>query len=167
MFIIPENNRWSCLPASFSMACDVAFPEFIRMIGHNGDDRPYNDKSLRRGISIQECVDVAWKLGFAVTSIERYPALAPICGSKEFCYVYTKDASLARFMQYLSITQRGVLEGIRQRPDGLWAGHACAWDGNLIYDPSHRMYKFEDSEKNNFHVSGLLILTEVHNGQEK
>jgi len=167
MFIIPENNKWSCLPASFSMACGVSFSKFIDMIGHNGDDRPYVDKSKRRGFHIQECIDVAWQLGFATTLIERYPATIYSYGDTEVCPIYTPEVvSLARFVQYLNVTKRGVLEGIRQRKDGSLAGHACAWDGSLIFDPSHRAYKFEDSEANNFKPIGLMILTEVHHDEE-
>ena len=164
MFIIPDNNKWSCLPAAFSMACGASFSMFIEMIGHNGDARPFKDTTKRRGFNLQECIDVAWQLGFATTAIDKIPALMHTLGSTDIVKVYSDEAGLARFMHYLSSTKQGVLEGMRHRLDGSLAGHACAWDGFLVFDPSHRVYKFEDCERNNFHVTGLLIVTEVWNG---
>ena len=164
MFTIPTNNRWSCLPASFSMACNCPFTDFINFLGHDGDTRPYKDKSKRRGFHPQECIDVAWKLGFTCTPIERYPALVYSYNDTEILPIYFRgsdDGNMARFMLYLQSTQRGVIEGIRKRADGLNVGHAVAWDGSFIYDPSHRIYTLEDGMQNNFVANKLWILTEV------
>lgn len=168
MFIIPTTNSWSCLPASFSMACGVPFSAFITMIGHDGDARPYNDKSIRKGFHFQECIEVAWMMGYSCTPIERYPALTHSYGASEVCPIHFNGSdagNLARFMHYLKDTSRGVLEGIRIRPNGQKVGHATAWDGTQIYDPSGKIYSFEESDKHNFKAHTLWMLTEISHGK--
>jgi len=163
MFTIPITNSWSCLPASFSMACGIPFDDFIQALGHNGDTRPYTDKSKRRGFHFQECIEIVWKLGFSCTPIERYPALMHSQGDKEVCPIFFghSDAdNLARFVQYLLQVKRGIFEGFRTRNNGSYAGHAAAWDGKLVYDPSGTAYLFEESKNNNFNIHTLWILTE-------
>jgi hypothetical protein len=170
MFTIPNNNSWSCLPASFAMACGIPFRDFIDLLGHNGDARPYKDKSKRRGFHFQECIEVVWNLGFACTPIERFPALIHSYGDTEATPIYfgQSDAdNLARFMRYLTTAKQGVLEGIRKRIDGSNAGHAVAWDGELIYDPSGKTYLFEDGLKNNLYIHTLWILTGGCHGKTK
>jgi hypothetical protein len=162
MFTIPNSNSWSCLPASFSMVCNVSFQYFIALLGHDGDARPYKDKSKRRGFHLQECIDIAWKLGFTCMPIELFPAMTYAVGAEVFPVRFGSDdnANLARFMHYLTTTKRGILEGLRA-VNGIKMGHAVAWDGELIYDPSGRSYSFENSLKNNFNPHTLWILTEV------
>jgi hypothetical protein len=152
-----ENNPWSCLPASFAMALDISFEEMIKRLGHDGDSRPYEDKTKRRGWHFQECIDVAWDLSYCCTPIERYPALTYSTLACDFTPIYFGIADVdnaKRFQKYLSRASRGVLEGIRDANKG----HACAWDGSLVFDPSGRVYAFEDSLQNNFRPHTLWIL---------
>jgi len=163
MFTIPTTNSWSCLPASFSMACGISFHDFIDLLGHDGDSRPYKDKSKRRGFHFQECIEIAWKMGFSCTPIERYPALMHSYGDTEVCPIFFGNSdtdNLVRFVQYLSEAKRGIFEGLRTRNNGSYAGHAAAWDGKLVYDPSGTTYLFEESKNNNFNIHTLWILTE-------
>jgi hypothetical protein len=150
------------------MACDVPFTYFITLLGHDGDARPYKDKSKRRGFHLQECIDIAWKLGFTCTPIELFPAMTYAIGAEVFPVRFgtSDDANLARFMHYLTMTKRGVIEGLRVI-NGIQAGHAVAWDGNLIYDPSGRSYTFEQRSTNNFNPHTLWILTEVGHDEKR
>jgi hypothetical protein len=144
------------------MACNVPFKYFITLLGHDGDARPYKDKSKRRGFHIQECIDVVWKLGFNCTPIELFPAMTYEIGAEVFPVRFgeSDNANLARFMRYLQTNKRVVIEGLRSI-NGIKIGHATAWDGSLIHDPSGRTYTFEDSLRNNFNPHTIWILTEV------
>ncbi len=138
-FTIPTTNPWSCLPASFSMACGVPFNSFIGLLGHDGSDLPYTDKAFHAGFHPQECVEVAQTLGWACTPIELFPKITP--NYKEERVISFRCGNMARFLQHLTSCRAGVIEGyspIRK------LGHAVAWDGLLIYDPRGRTFSFSE-----------------------
>lgn len=152
-----KSNSWSCLPSSFAMALGISFEEMISRLAHDGDSRPYEDKTKRRGWHLQECIDVAWSLNYCCTPIQRYPALTYSSGECDFTPIYfgvTDEDNAKRFQKYLGKADRGVLEGIRDANKG----HACAWNGSLVFDPSGRIYTFEESLQNNFRPHTLWIL---------
>ncbi len=147
MFIIPNTNKWSCIAASFSMALGVSFAEFIELIGHDGGARPYRDRTLRAGFHLQECIDASNRLGYSCTPIIMYPGSAPDFSQIESRPLWSKEASMARFLHYLEITKHGVLE-CELQTSGIRKGHAVAWDGTLIYDPRQRIYAFDQMPVN-------------------
>ena len=130
------------------MALGVPFPEFIQMIGHDGSDKPYRDKTWRRGFHAQECIDIASRLGVSCTPIELHFASTPD-GGEIFPVISTVEARKARFMQYLEDTSKGVIEGLSLK-NTKPVGHAVAWLSQQVYDPRGKIYLFKDRLEHNF-----------------
>jgi hypothetical protein len=76
MKIQKQPNRWSCLPTAFAIALDVDVNLFIKHIGHDGSEFIWPEMPepmRRRAFHIQECLDIAMKLGFAPVQVEANP----------------------------------------------------------------------------------------------
>ncbi|GMU26175.1 MAG: hypothetical protein AMXMBFR16_10800 [Candidatus Uhrbacteria bacterium] len=159
---IPVNNKFSCLPASFSMVCGVPFKKFIELLGHDGSATPFKSTSDKQAFHIQECLDVAWKLGFICMPIDLFCISSPTAdGSQGVFKIWDQDAAAARFLQYLK-GRAGVMEGASFRSQGVLRGHAVAWDGEKIYDPRGRSYSMEDRQSNNFTPSRFWLMEKRH-----
>lgn len=124
-----SRNSYSCLLACAGMCLNVDQDALAAEIGHDGSDiwwpslvDPYN----RRGFHIQEIIDCAWARGYSILEINAIPQCRP-CASAEVRNVPVPDT---RFMDYLH-ERVAILGGTL--PNG--CGHACAWDGQLVYDP--------------------------------
>jgi hypothetical protein len=114
-------NKRSCLLDSFAHIIGCRPEWFALAVGHTGAE----------GYHSQECIEVALKMGYAVTTIERKPvAQNPEDGSMRLVSFNQKTAE-ERFGWALCHTQ-GVLMGrmpFTNKP------HAVAWDDPWISDP--------------------------------
>jgi hypothetical protein len=155
---IPRSFPWACVISAFAMACDVPWIVFLTMIGHNGDACPYSDPSIRVGFHVQECIEVAQKMGWSCTPIELFPVSTPGNGEEFTIFFGGPDGNWARFLQHLGSCKAGVIEGCCKRKDGGEVGHAVAWDGTHIYDPKGKIYSFSEHEENNFYPRVLWKL---------
>ncbi len=114
----------NCLAVASAMALGITYDQLIKSIGHDGQkiifpDLP--DPGKRQGFHIQEVVDVAIKMGIAVTPIEALPYSTPD-GQK----VYGVNFKIKRFQNHL-IGSRGVITGMKKK----WR-HAVYWDGKYV-----------------------------------
>lgn len=126
MLYVSSPNRWSCLPASFAMILDITFETMIRHIGHDGSEIVHPDLPeplCRRTFHIDECTLVAVMLGHSITTLHFMPQLTT--DGTHMIDIPMDTDYLLRF--------RGVLTG-----RGRDVGHAVAWDGTYVYDPSAR-----------------------------
>lgn len=129
MLYVSSPNRWSCLPASFAMILDITFETMIRHIGHDGSDIVHPDLPeplCRRTFHIDECTLVAVMLGHSITTLHFMPQLTT--DGKHMIDIPMDTEYLLRFP--------GVLSG-----RGETMGHAVAWDGCIVHDPSRGVYR--------------------------
>lgn len=169
------GNNWSCLPCSFAMVLDISVEKFIRMIGHDGSDKPYEDyPGQKAGFHEQECIEVLQRLGYACTPIEIVPQLTPVVGGPlrpiwffpEKLTGDPEDWNWQRFIRHLKGT-RGVITGAKKRIDSSeMLGHAVAWDG-LVHDPQGRgfTYTIEEAHNYGFIPRGYWKIQEIINGR--
>lgn len=159
------NNTWSCMPAAFSMALNIPLEVMFEKLGHDGSEFVYKDKSQHRGFHRQECIDVAWSMGFACTHIDRYPAMTYSFAANDIFPVIfgkTEQCNLARLLRYIKECKLAVIEGLGiNSAKQTTMGHACAWDGQHIFDPRHKTYYLDDCWLHNFDPTGVIVLTEV------
>ncbi len=111
----------NCLAAASAMALGITYNALVNRIGHDGQaiifpDLP--DPGKRQGFHIQEIIDVALDMGFAVTPIEALPYSTPD-GQKTFGVNF----KIKRFQNHLK-NSRGVITGMKK----IWR-HAVYWDG--------------------------------------
>jgi len=161
MFAIPRSNKWQCLPASFSMACQIPLHIFMRELGHDGDKRPYPDPDKRAGFHVQECIDVAYRFGYTCTPIERCPALTHTPGSLDVYPIYFGLNELSndfRFYNYLLESTHSVLEVLLGRENHTKIGHAVACDGDFIHDPRGYLFPISDLVQRNYMPHTLWII---------
>jgi hypothetical protein len=136
-----QPNRWSCLPTAFAMALDVPVEEFLRRIGHDGSDIAFPaepEPMCRRGFHIQECIEVALKLGYSVTPIELFPRHAPSLSIPPLTIFFgdERTVNVERFAHFID-SGLGVITGY-----GRNCCHAVAYDHGSIYDPNGSEYRF-------------------------
>lgn len=169
------GNSWSCLPCSFAMVLNIPVKKFIRMIGHDGSDEPYElFPGQKAGFHEQECIEVLQRLGYACTVIEIVPQLMPGPGGpvRPIWFPSKKltgdpeDWNWERFIHHLKGT-RGVITGAKKRIDSdEWLGHAVAWDG-LIHDSQGRgfTYPIEKAHDYGFTPRNYWKVQEITNGR--
>lgn len=117
----------NCLIFSFAMVLGMD-PDLLQVkIGHDGLKDVGGTKPC--GYHMQELIDVALHVGYAVTPIEAFPA-SRIPGRQDDFEINFKPDNGTRFLRYLYDNQ-GVLAG--KSKSGI--GHAIAWDGDYVYDP--------------------------------
>jgi hypothetical protein len=130
------------MAASFAMALDIPVDEFIHMTGHDGSEIvcPAPEPGGRRGFHSQECISIAFALGFAVTEIELFPASQfPKDHKKMILFpadAVNLDGNWDRFTYHVH-TSRGVIAGRSER-----CYHAVAYENGLITDPAGINYYF-------------------------
>lgn len=122
------------------MALDVLVKEFVCRIGHDGSDLAFPtmpEPACRRGFHVQECIEVAMQMGFAVTPIELFPRHAPSVSVSPLRVLFGDErGNLARFTRVIR-TGRGVLTG-RSRHHC----HAVAYHHGAVYDPNGYVYAY-------------------------
>jgi hypothetical protein len=116
------------------MALDVAVHDFIRHIGHDGGEIAWptlKEPSCRRGFHVQECIDIAYRCGFAVTPFEVLPRHAPAftVPAQTILFGGSEEAAFTRFAQII-FNGKGVITGHCNT-----VCHAVAYDRGLIFDP--------------------------------
>ena len=124
------------MAASFAMALDIPLKEFIERVGHDGSSKP--DGEHEEGFHVQECIEVAQVLGFAVTPIEQVPqAIATSTAKPQPIWFpnYNNGPepevwNRARFTHHL-MGNMGVITGVSHSGKG----HAIAWNGYRVFDP--------------------------------
>jgi hypothetical protein len=138
-----QPNRWSCLPTSFAMVLDVPVEELLRSIGHDGSEIAFPtepEPACRRGFHIQECIDVALRLGCAVTPIELFPRHAPSFSVQPLRVLFgDEQGNLDRFARLID-SGRGIITG----PSRVWR-HAVAYDHGIVHDPKGFVYRYSIS----------------------
>jgi hypothetical protein len=100
----------------------------LQELGHSGLEITYPDKPkpyCYRGHHIQEILDVCFRRDVYLTLVQPLPMLP------EGTRVYTYEQAEKRW-EKLIMGNPAILIG---------ANHACAWDGEHVYDPNGRIYK--------------------------
>jgi len=130
-------NAWSCTPTAFAMVIGCSVKYFIEKIGHDGSAQPFADKSYHVGYHPQECIDVAYGMGYSCTPIELMPQslLSKTASLPPHVILFGKntEANNERFLRYLKRCD-GVLCGTMT---DTMTGHAVAWEHETgsIFDP--------------------------------
>lgn len=156
-----KDKRWQCFPTAFAMLhLHEEFPPLgsriltparvMELIGHDGSAITHAglpEPLKRRGFHIQEIIDVALYLGYAMTEIQHSPQIVskpwtPNLGHTD-CLVapvqITKgDDASRRFKRHIDESQ-GIL-ATRTKIQS----HAWAYEDGTIYDPdgNHAPMKF-------------------------
>lgn len=133
MQLVESPNRWSCLPSSFATVLRVSLKEFLRLVGHDGSAMAFPalpEPLCRRTFHVQECILAAARLGHSITPLQFRPILTP-----DGIHMTEIDTDIQYLLKF-----PGVMTG-----RGVKHGHAVAWDGNYIYDPSGGIYKLGSS----------------------
>lgn len=132
MRYVESPNCWSCLAASFAMILNISFKQFCRELGHDGSAIVHpglRDPLCRRTFGIDECTLVAVRRGHSLTTLR-------------FCPRITTDGvhmvDIPMDTEYL-LRFPGVLCGMGKY-NGSPCGHAVAWDGEIVLDPSIGRY---------------------------
>ncbi len=137
MFIIPNPNEWSCLPAAFASALSVRLEAVLGCIGHDGSEitHPDLDEPLcRRGFHPQEMIKMCLLGKMGVTRVELHPSAMADGLTPHTPKVF--DIGGWGWFQRNLFTSTGVIEC--RTSSG--AGHAMAYDGTgidvTIMDPA-------------------------------
>jgi hypothetical protein len=148
MILHGNPNDWSCLPTAFAMVLGMDPAAFIKQIGHDGGDEPYQEAGLKMGFHQQECIEVAQRLGFACTPIEIGPTISPHLDGHDARKVYFiggLEGNWERLHRHMQ-EEDGVLTGMYMTA-AKTLGHAVAWDHTTktIYDPNFngQVYDFD------------------------
>lgn len=122
MELIRQDGPY-CLVASAAMCLGVTIDEIHTAIETDGTEIWFPPTGMR-GIHIQEIQDFAMDKDKCFFPVELYPMIAPN-EDTEPKTIYNTNVAKVRFLD--SIRARvGVL---------IMSGHACAWDGETVYDP--------------------------------
>jgi len=119
-----------CLVYSLAMLIEEDPDVIIAEIGHDGTEAwwDYGPPYSYRGYHIQEIIDVCLLRGIGLTPIEATPLLGCAMQPGSHRQVWPPEEAQARM--------HNILQG---RPAILIGpGHACAWDGNIVFDPNGR-----------------------------
>lgn len=136
-----ETGEHLCLIYSLAMVLDVPPSEIIERLGHDGQEVwwpkhrvPYSF----RGVHIQEAVDLCLAYGRGLVLIELYPRTGSTMTPTVGRILWPTEDCEVRFKK--TIHQRpGILIGKAQG-----GGHACAWDGDMVFDPNGKMYHLSE-----------------------
>jgi len=132
-----------CLPTSFAMALGIPVASVMGRLSGGHYSIVFSDKREPfgwRGTHVQECIQIALSLGFAVTPLELYPVIAAHKGDETFVVVYPEGNE--RLFKDQILTSRGVLTGKREVPGVGIVAHAVAYDHGRIYDPNGVDYAY-------------------------
>jgi len=145
MKLITSPNAWSCSAAALAMVLKIDFDDVIKMIDHDGSEKinpELRSPGCYKGFHMQELIEVALELGYAVTPIEAMPVQTAL-GDDEYDVKIKKYYSSENRLQHHLILGRGILMGKLNR---YW--HAVAWNGSKIYDPRGQIYNYDDCKIN-------------------
>ena len=153
---LQKQSGHHCLIYALAMALDIDANTILEMLGHDGTDIWWPEKTEPlnfRGVHIQECIDVATKMGHGLMPIEFCPMITPDMkvAPKQ---IWNDTECNVRFQNYLT-GNIGVLIGERATPKGNF-GHAVGWDGENIYDPIGQIYGLDNEH---FYIREFWMLT--------
>jgi len=109
------------------MILDMEPSKVLDLIGHDGTRRLWPDKPLpycQRGFHIREIINVCNEFGFTLTPYDRYPVISPDIDSP--VHQIWDDKECERAFREVVRDRIGIM---------IMQGHACAWDGSMVYDP--------------------------------
>jgi hypothetical protein len=158
-----QPNRWSCVVTSFAMALGIKVDDLIKSVGHDGSEivSPDQGPAGRRGFHVQECIEIAWLMGFAATEIELFPVSQLVNGHTKMILFPPDAANLDgnwdRFRSHV-LSSRGVILG-----RGPNHGHAVAYENGLVSDPGGTQYHFTQGacEQRHFYCTSLWRLDRI------
>lgn len=123
-----QPNDVTCIPTSLAMCLGVSVQSIISDLGHDGME-VVNPEEEGLGkykfFHPQEIIDVAYKRGFALVIIEKFPLIEHPDLNRSPHNVYAEPRT--RFLEYIKRFS-GIL---------LDANHAVAWDAKsrTVFDP--------------------------------
>lgn len=135
------NGEPLCLLYSAAMVLGVEPKVLKNEIGHSGLKIwwKFEQGNMRyRGHHIQEIIDCCIRRGRSLMLIDYLPNMSPRPGIKGRL-IESSDDLINRFKNII-IGKLGILIG--KSKSGI--NHACAWDGNKVYDPNGQIYKLND-----------------------
>lgn len=121
-----------CLIYATAMLLDRHPDWVILKLGHDGAEiwwPELEDPWNRRGVHIQEILDVVETVGHTLVCYQLMPTSVPIGEGLEVRLVFDPEYATERFSNILG-GHKGLL--ITER-------HACAWNGWSVYDPNGRI----------------------------
>jgi hypothetical protein len=124
----------ACLLFSAAMVLDAEPADLLLEIGHDGREIMFPEvigTIRQRSFHIQEIIDCCLKRGRSLTPIDIAPCTAPDGHPDLAREIWDREDAKKRIRKLLTGT-RAILIG-RTSHKGL--GHACAWDGEKVYDP--------------------------------
>lgn len=129
-----EGHR--CAIYSMAMLLDLPPAEIEKALSHDGLRKlwpQFQPPYCYQGHHIQELIDLCLSRQIAMVPIE--PFLRTGCAMRpgEWKPVWSKERCAHRLEERLQ-GRRALLVG---------SGHACAWDGNIVYDPNGRVYPLD------------------------
>lgn len=159
-----KNKRWECFPTAFAMLdlhedCGaigslLLTPERVmKIIGHDGSAITHAglpEPLKRRGFHIQEIIDVALYIGYAMTEIQHSPQIVsvPLKSTMEQTtmikpiQIKEGDDASRRFKRHID-TSQGILATRTKLKS-----HAWAYEDGTIYDPDgdHPPMQFDEAD---------------------
>jgi len=136
MRLLRMGSRNQCLLYSLAMLLNEKPDVLINEIGHDGTDIWWDHAPpfCYRGHHIQEVIDVCLARGKALVPIEGNPQSGCFKEPGKSKALWDPDVASKR-MERLLKGQEALLIG---------QTHACAWDGNIVYDPNGRTCSLEE-----------------------
>jgi len=119
------------------MVLGVTPEDLVVLIGHDGQEVVFPDQhgyKARKGYHIQEIINCVISMGHGLMPIEKYPCSIPVTDCKHIHDVFDNIIARHRFKSLIK-DKIAILEG---------QGHACAWDGEKIYDPMDTIYDLDN-----------------------
>lgn len=130
-----KMSKPQCLLYSAAMVLGREPQDLVAEIGHDGMEIVWNLPAPKcyRGHHIQEIVDVALAQGQGLVPIQAYPASGH-AGQPPVPMIPDHDRAATRFLHHLN-GRDAILIG---------ASHACAWNGQEVFDPNGFKRALED-----------------------
>ena len=131
MELITQPNDWSCNACAWAMALGMSLEDMVADVGHDGSaiwNTTLPEPSNRTGFIDDQLIWLAVRRGFGSTVVFPASAVQARWGRKmegRFC----TDEEFEAFLR----ERHGVLEVKSHRFRG--GLHACAWNGEKVYDP--------------------------------
>lgn len=128
MKLLKQTDQ-NCLLYSACMVFNITPEQAITLLGHDGSE--IIEGTEQRSFHIDEILDLGLQLGYKLMPIARWPALQYPSGKVVLAFDDCKSRFLSRIYQ-----RYGIL--ILSNP-----AHACAWNGQLVYDPCGQIYELD------------------------
>lgn len=145
-----DEGVHQCLVYSLAMLLDESPDALIQELGHDGMREVFPDYPVPhnyQGHHIQEIIELCLNRGIALTPVEFMPRYASAKDPTDWRCLYLPDDASKRFKRLIT-GRKGILIGRNYKGNG----HACAWDGHIVWDPNGYHYHLS-----NFQVSECWI----------